>query len=322
METHIQAEPVGKTKETYFQKITPFLWIDNKTEEAVNFYTSIFNNSKIKVVTHYSPNLARMIGKKEGSVLTICFQIEGQEFVAINGGPDFQINPSISFFVNCDTFEEIDRLWSKLLDGGNVLMELDKYPFSEKYGWVKDKFGVSWQLILMDNKQKITPCLLFTGEHFKQAEEAIKLYISIFTNPALPAQNSGIIQLEYYQPGQGPEGAVVYARFKLNGQEFIAMDSNLEHNFNFTPAISFVVNCNTQEEIDYYWNKLSEGGFEEAQQCGWLADKFGVSWQIVPAVIEEWLSGPDPARTDRVMQAVCQMKKLDFKTLQQAYDQQ
>jgi predicted 3-demethylubiquinone-9 3-methyltransferase (glyoxalase superfamily) len=322
METHIQTEPVGKTKETDFQKITPFLWIDNQTEEAVNFYTSIFNNSKIKFVTHNSPDSARMSGKKEGSVLTISFQIEGQEFTALNGGTFFKINPSISFFVHCDTPEEIDRLWSRLSAGGDVLMALDRYPFNEKYGWVKDKFGVSWQLILMDNKQKLTPCLLFTGEHFKQAEEAINFYISIFRNPDLPAENSGISQLQYYQPGQGPEGAIIHARFKLNGQEFIAMDSNLEHNFNFTPAISFVVNCKSQEEIDYYWNKLSESGVEEAQQCGWLADKFGVSWQIVPDVLGELLSSPDPARSGRVLNAILQMKKIDIKTLQQAYEQQ
>ena len=322
METHIKTEPVRKTKGTDLQKITPFLWFVNRTEEAVNFYTSIFDNSKVKFVTHYSPDTAKISGNKEDSILTICFQIGGQEFTALNGGADFQINPSISFFVHCDTSEEIDRLWSKLSDGGDVLMELDKYPFSEKYGWVKDKFGVSWQLILMDNKQKFTPCLLFTGEHFKQAEEAINFYISIFRNPALAAESSGIIHLEYYQPGQGPEGAVSHARFKLDGQEFIAMDSNLEHNFNFNPAVSFVVNCNSQEEIDYYWNKLSEGGIEEAQQCGWLADKFGVSWQIVPAVLGELLSSPDPARTARVLKAILQMKKIDFKTLQLAYGQQ
>ena len=242
METHIQAQPVGRTKGTDLQKITTCLWLDNQTEEAVNFYSSIFNNSKKKIVTHNSADSAKMSGKKEGSVLTISFQIEGQEFTALNGGPFFQINPSISFFVHCDTSEEIDRLWSRFSAGGEVLMALDKYPFSEKYGWVQDKFGVSWQLILLDNKQKIAPCLLFTGEHFKQAEEAINFYISIFRNPALPAESSGISLLQYYQPGQGPEGAVVHARFKLNGQEFIAMDSNLEHNFNFNQAISFVVN--------------------------------------------------------------------------------
>ena len=322
METHIPTEPVGKTKGPDLKKIIPFLWFDNQTEEAVNFYTSIFNNSTIKFVTHYSPDSARMSGKKEGSVMTISFQLEGQEFTAINGGPVFQINPSISFFVHCGTAEEIDRLWSRLSAGGEVLMQLAKYPFNDKYGWVKDKYGVSWQLILMDNKQKFAPCLLFTGEHFKQAEEAINFYISIFRNPALPTESTGILHLEYYQPGQGPEDAVVHARFKLNDQEFIATDSNLELNFNFNPAISFVVNCNTQEEIDYYWNKLSEGGLEEAQQCGWLADKFGVSWQIVPVVLGELLSGSDPARSGRVMLEILQMKKIDLKTLQQAYEQQ
>lgn len=147
MGIHIQAEPVGKSKGTDLQKITPFLWFYNQTEENVNFYTSIFNKSKIKFVTHYSPNIAGFTGKKEGSVMTICFQIEGQEFLAMNGGPNFQINPSISFSVNCTTSEEIDRLWSKLSEGGEVLMELNKYPFSKKYGWVKDKFKVSWQIV-------------------------------------------------------------------------------------------------------------------------------------------------------------------------------
>ena len=321
METHIQAEPVGKAKWTDLQKITPFLWFDNQAEEAVNFYTSIFKNSKIKFVTHYSHEAAKASGCKEGSVLTVSFQIEGQEFTALNGGPVFQINPSISFFVNCDTTEEVDRLWSKLSVDGEVLMALDKYPFSEKYGWVKDRFGVSWQLILMGQKQIITPCLLFTGDQFKKAEEAINFYISVFRNPNLPAESSGIVQLSYYPAGMPDEGAIMHAKFSLNEQEFVAMDSGMNHKFNFNPAVSLVVNCKNQEELDYYWDKLSEGGFEGAQQCGWLADKYGVSWQIVPAVLGELLSGSDPARSGRVMQALLQMKKLDIKTLQKAFNQ-
>ena len=320
METHIQTEPVRKLKGTDIQKITPFLWFDGQAEDAVNYYTSIFENSKTKYFTHYNAESAKVSGNKEGQVMTVSFQIEGQEFTAINGGPYFQINPSISFFVNCDTAEEVDRLWSKLSVGGEVLMALDKYPFSEKYGWIKDKFGVSWQLILMGQKQKITPCLLFTGAQFKKAEEAINYYISIFRNPNLPAESSGIIQLSYYPAGMSAEGAIMHAKFSLNGQEFVAMDSNLEHKFNFNPAISFVINCKTQDELDYYWNKLTEGGPEEAQMCGWLADKYGVSWQVVPSVLGELLKGTDPARSGRVMQALMQMKKLDIKTLQQAYN--
>jgi predicted 3-demethylubiquinone-9 3-methyltransferase (glyoxalase superfamily) len=314
MESHTQTEPVRKSNQTDIQKITPFLWFNNQAEEAVNFYTSIFNNSKIKAVTRNSPESAKASGNMEDSVLTVSFQIEGQEFTALNGGPDFLINPSISFFVNCDTTEEVDRLWAKLSVGGEALMEL------EKYGWIKDKYGVSWQLILQRQKQKITPCLLFTGDQYKKAEEAINLYISIFRNPNLPANSSGIIQLERYPAGMNAEGAIMHAKFSLNGQEFVAMDSNLDHKFNFNLAVSFAVNCKTQDELDYYWDKLSEGGPEEAQVCGWLADRYGVSWQIVPAVLGELLSGSDPSRSGRVMQALMQMKKLDIRTLQQAYD--
>ena len=252
--------------------------------------------------------------------MTIGFQIEGQEFTAINGGPIYQINPSISLFVSCDTTEEVDRLWSKLSDGGEALMALDKYPFSEKYGWIKDKFGVSWQLIYAGRKQKIAPCLLFTGPQFNKAEEAINFYISIFKNPLFSTDSSDILQLEHYPAGMSDEGAVMHAKFTINGQEFVAMDSNLDHKFNFNPAVSFVINCKTQDELDYYWDKLAESGPVEAQICGWLVDKFGVSWQIVPAVLGELLSGNDSARSGRVMQALLQMKKLDIRTLQQAYD--
>lgn len=312
MESQINVQPREKMEDTGIQMITPFLWFDNQAEEAVNFYTSIFKNSRIKFITRYSAEGARASGMKENSVMTAAFRIEGQEFTAINGGPMFTISPAISFFVNCDNLEEIDRLWAKLSEGGNIFMELDKYPFSEKYGWVQDKFGVSWQLILPGRIQKIAPCFMFTGEQHKKAEEAINFYISVF-------RNSSIIQLELYKGEEGPEGAVVHAKFALDGQEFIAMDSHMELPYSFNPAISLVVNCETQEEINYYWEKLAEGGYEGAQQCGWLQDKYGVSWQIVPATLGELLSDPDPAKSGRVMQAMLQMKKIDIHALKQAY---
>jgi len=313
METQIIAKPVTNKRGTAFGKITPFLWFDSEAEEAVNFYTSIFNSSKIKTITHYGAEGAKASGREKGTVMTVSFQLEGQEFTAINGGPVFKITPTISFFVNCNTPEEIDRLWSKLSDGGEIFMELKKYPFSEKYGWVKDKYGVSWQLILPGREQKIAPCLMFTGEQHKKAEEAIHFYTSVFNN-------SDIIQLERYKAGEGPEGAVVHSKFTLNGQEFVAMDSHTPLPYNFNPAISLVVNCETQEELDYYWDKLAEGGYEAAQQCGWLQDQYGLSWQIVPATLGELLSDADPAKSGRVMQAMLQMKKIDINTLQQAYN--
>ena len=301
-----------KLKQSDNQKITPFLWFDSQAEEAVNFYIATFKNSKIKIVTRYGAEGEKAAGRAKGSVMTISFQIEDQEFVAINGGPIFEITPAISFFVSCDTPEEVDHLWTKLSEDGVIFMDLDKYTFSEKYGWVKDRFGVSWQLILPGRKQKIAPCLMFAGNQHKKAGEAINFYTSIF-------KNSEIIQLVNYQKGEGPEGSVVHSKFTLNGQEFIAMDSHTELPYNFSPAISFVVNCSTQDEIDYYWEKLTEGGYEEAQRCGWLQDKYGVSWQIVPAVLGELLSDADPEKSGRVMRALLQMKKIDINGLKEAY---
>lgn len=313
METQVISEQVNKATGIGFQKITPFLWFDNEAEQAVNYYTSLFNNSKIELVTRYSEAAAKASGREKGTVMTISFQIEGQKFTAIDGGPIFKITPSISFFVNCDKHEEIDRLWTKLSEGGEIFMELKKYPFSEKYGWVKDKYGISWQLILGGRSQKITPCLMFTGDQHKKAEEAIGFYTSVF-------KHSDIIQLERYTAGVGPEGGVVHAKFTLDGQEFIAMDSHVALPYNFSPALSFVMNCQTQEEIDYYWEKLTAGGPKEAQQCGWLQDKYGVSWQVVPSNLGEMVSDTDPAKSEKVMQALLQMKKIEINTLQRAFN--
>ena len=152
------------------QRITPFLWFDSQAEEAASFYTSIFNNSKISFITHYGEEGAQASGRPQGTVMTVAFQLDGQEFVALNGGPIFK----------------------------------------------------------------------------------------------------------------------------------------------FTEAVSFVVNCESQDEVDYYWEKLSEGGDEKAQQCGWLKDKYGVSWQVVPKVLGELLSNPDPERSSRVMKAMLTMKKIDM----------
>lgn len=158
------------------QRITPFLWFDNQAEEAVNFYTSIFKNSKIVTVTRYTKEVSEVAGRPEGSVMTVAFELDGQAFVALNGGPQFK----------------------------------------------------------------------------------------------------------------------------------------------FTEAVSFVVNCDSQEEVDYFWEKLSAGGDEAAQQCGWLKDKYGLSWQIVPRVLDELLSDPDPERSRRALKAMLQMRKLDTTALRRA----
>ncbi|MCL5432911.1 MAG: VOC family protein, partial [Patescibacteria group bacterium] len=259
---------------------------------------------------------AKVSGMPKDSVMTVAFELGGLEFIALNGGPEFKFSPAVSFFVNCKTKEEVDKLWTKLSEDGAVLMKLDKYLFSEKYGWVQDKFGVSWQLMFSGNgdvKQKITPTLMFVQEVAGKAEEAIDFYTSVF-------YNSKVGDISRYDKGDEPnkEGAIKHASFTLEGQEFMAMDSYLEHNFTFNESISFVVNCKTQQEIDYYWGKLSF--VPESEQCGWLKDKYGLSWQIVPTILDEMLQDEDNERSKRVMQAMLQMKKIDIEALKNAYE--
>ena len=312
METQTKAEQKDSLRSSFQQQITPFIWFDHQAEEAVNFYISIFNNSALLKTVRYGEEGSEISALEAGTVMTIDFVIEGQKFTALNGGPIFQLNPSISFFVNCSNEKEVNRLWTKLSDGGTVMMELDHYPFSEKYGWIQDRYGVSWQLILQPRDQKIVPCLMFAGDQHKKAEEAINFYTSIFSD-------SEIIMMEKYKKGEGPKGGVVHSKFNLNGQEFVAMDSHIPMPVNFNPALSMVIRCETQDELDYYWNELSKGGDEKAQQCGWLQDRFGVSWQIVPKILGQLLNDENSVKSGRVMQSMLKMKKIDIQKLQSAF---
>jgi predicted 3-demethylubiquinone-9 3-methyltransferase (glyoxalase superfamily) len=295
---------------TIIEKITPHLWFDNNAGEAARFYTSIFKNSKIK-------NLTTLHNTPSGTVEIFTVELLGQEFTLINAGPLFKFNPSISFLVACSTKEEVDELWKKLSEGGGMaLMELAEYPFSEKYGWVQDKYGLSWQVMFMGDrkiKQRIVPTLMFVGKQCGKAEEAINFYASIFDN----ARVGDILR---YSKGEEPdkEGTVKHAAFMLEGQEFAVMDSARVHNFAFNEAISFMVHCETQKEIDYYWGKLST--YPEAEQCGWLKDKYGLSWQIVPNLMDEMLKDNDKNKIARVTEAFLQMKKLDIAKLKKAYE--
>ena len=263
------------------QKIIPFLWFENGAEEAVNFYVSLFKNSEIVERAYYDEASAAASGMPAGSLLTVGYKLMGMEFGALNGGAVFKFSPAVSFFVNLKSLDELDALWEKLSDGAKVMMPYDKYPFSEKYGWLEDKYGVSWQLGLSQEDEGITPSLLFVGKQYGRAVEAINYYTELF-------ENSKIELTVPYEAGED-EGtspdAVKFASFVLQGENFIAMDSGMKHEFEFTGAISLMVNCETQQEVDMLWDKLSDGG--QVQQCGWLTDKFGVTWQIVPTVLNK-----------------------------------
>jgi predicted 3-demethylubiquinone-9 3-methyltransferase (glyoxalase superfamily) len=297
------------------QTIVPHLWYDKEAKEAAEFYASIFPNSQITDVTtiHDTPS---------GDSDIVSFELWRQKFMAISAGPFFKINPSISFMVNFDPSreenakEKLNDVWKKLSEGGTELMPLDKYPFSEWYGWIQDKYGLSWQLILTnpdgEERPAIIPSLLFVGDQCGNAEEAIRFYLSVFKNA-----KQGLIAR--YPEGMEPdkEGTIMFSDFNLENLWFVAMDSAHEHKFSFNEAISFMVYCDTQEEIDYYWEKLS--AVPEAEQCGWLKDKFGVSWQIVPRQMDEMMSKGTPEQLARLTKAFLKMKKFDLVELQKAY---
>ena len=296
------------------QKITPHLWFDKEAREAAEFYTSVISasggkDSRVKSTTtlHNTPS---------GTVDLVTIALWGQEFTFISAGPLFKFNPSVSFLIAGETKGEVDALWKRLSEGGKPLIPLGEYPFSERYGWTQDRYGLSWQVMFAGNrpiKQKITPTLMFVGGVCGKAEEAINFYASVF-------HNAKVGDIFRYSKGEEPdnEGTVKYEAFTLEGQQFAAMDSAREHNFNFNEAMSFMVHCDNQQEIDYYWGKLS--AVPAAEQCGWLKDKYGLSWQIVPTVMDEMLKDKDEKKIARVTEAFLKMKKFDIGVLKQVYE--
>ncbi len=292
------------------QKIIPHLWFDKEAKEAAEFYAGAFPNSKVT-------NVSTIKNTPSGDCDIVSFEVMGYSFMAISAGPYFKINPAVSFMINFDPSkndqarEQIDEIWNKLIEGGKALMPLDKYPFSEHYGWVQDKYGVSWQLIFTnpagEERPLIIPSLMFIGNNAGKAEEATDFYLSVFKDT-----KRGTIAR--YPAGMAPdkEGTLMFTDFTLAGQWFAAMDSAHEHKFNFSEAVSLVVSCADQAEIDYYWEKLS--AVPESEQCGWLKDKYGVSWQIVPEKMND-IMAKNPAK---VTQAFLQMKKFNLAELEAA----
>ncbi|MES2779208.1 MAG: VOC family protein [Bacteroidota bacterium] len=303
------------------QKIIPHLWFDKEAVEAAAFYTSVFPQSKVTHTTtiHNTPS---------GDCDIVSFVLWNKEFMAISAGPLFKLNPSVSFMVNFDpllfgtsadnetvALETLNTAWDKLSEGGKVLMPIDSYPFSKRYGWLQDKYGVSWQLIFTDpegdSRPAILPSLMYTGNRCGKAEEARAFYLSVFNN----AQQGSIHR---YPQGMEPdkEGTVMHTDFRLEDTWFVAMDSAQEHGFDFNEAISFMVTCKNQDEIDYYWEKLS--AVPESEQCGWLKDKYGVSWQITSSEMEKMMQEGTQEQIDRITEAFMPMKKIEIAKIKKA----
>ncbi len=236
----------------------------------------------------------------------------------LNGGPHFEKNASVSFMVMCETEDEVQKYWDQLQDGGIVLMALDSYPWSKKYGWIRDKFGVTWQLYLGEKKseQRIIPTLMFIHQNNGKAMEAMELYTKIFPN-------SKIESVLKYGKGVNDENHEVsenvqHAHFEIDGYSMFCMDNSYDHKFDFNEGISMVIMTENQEETDHLWSSLTTDGGRESM-CGWLKDKFGMSWQIVPKRLIELMGDSDQQKAQNVVQAMMKMRKIVIKDLEEAY---
>lgn len=283
--------------------IFPCLWFDGDAQQAAHFYCEIFRG-KITVDSPVVQNI----------------KIFDQLMMLLNGGPQFQKNASISFMIICETETEVENYWKPLSDGGIVLMELGEYAWSKKYGWVRDKFGVTWQLYLGEKQgeQKMIPTLMYIHQNNGKALEAMEMYTKIFPN-------SKIGSILKYGDGVGnetheiPEN-VQHAHFEINDYSFFCMDNSYDHKFDFNEGISIVVMTDNQEDTDHLWNSLTENGGKESQ-CGWLKDKFGVSWQIVPKKLLELMNDFEhPNKAQKTVEAMLKMRKIVIADLENAYN--
>lgn len=290
------------------QKIIPHLWYDTEAVEAAQWYVKLFEDSKII-------HVSTIPDTPSGDAETVDFQLAGMRFFAISAGPYFAFNPSISLMVSCSNPQEVDRLYAELNVNGTELMSLGEYPFSKRYAWIQDKYGLSWQIMLVDNmteRRRIRPTLLFAGEACGKAEKALHYYLSIFEGASKGDVN-------YYQTGEPMDARakINYAELNLLGNQFIAMDHGFGGDFTFNEAFSLMILCASQGEIDYFWDKLSFA--PEAEQCGWVKDQFGLSWQIVPENLNDILANGTEEEVKRINQAVLQMKKLDIAAIESAW---
>ena len=292
--------------------IAPCLWLRDGAETAAAFYLDAFDG-RVIARTLFPEGADNPVGKPRGSLMSVEIEVLGQRLTVLNGGSQFVLNPSISLFVRVGTVAEVERLFGALSAGGEVLMPLGAYPWSPRFGWANDRFGVSWQVMAAPDDvslPSIAPFLLFCGAQFDNALPAMDRLCQVFPN-------SRVDGIERFGAGEPGEGSVKQGRFVLGGQRFMAMDSAMDHGFAFNEALSLQVLCDGQAEVDYFWRELSLGG--EPGQCGWLKDRFGISWQVVPARWVDWLGSEAAAARERVFHAMAEMTKIEVAVLEEAF---
>lgn len=277
----------------------PCLWFNQQAREAAELYVQAFPGSSIRA----------------DAGMVVITEIYGYKVMGLNGGPAFSINPSISLYVRSTDPEQARKTWDLLQEGGKIMMPLGAYPWSTCYGWVQDRFGMTWQITVVDRAgalPSLSPSLLFTGPRFGKALMALKQYQAVFPATETLAQ-------VLYPEGDPQAGKLMFAEIRLMGSHLILMDGPGEHAFQFNEGVSLVIDCNDQEEVDKYWEGLLGNGGRESQ-CGWLTDPYGVSWQIVPVQLGKLIGDSDREKAGRAMQAMLGMKKLIIADLEKAFD--
>lgn len=290
----------------------PCIWLDDTALEAATFWARALPGGAVGAISRYPATGDNPSGKPPGSVLGVEVTVAGQRLFALNGGPMFRPNPSVSFFVHEPEVDAARRQFDALADGGTVMMPFGAWPWSPGFGWVQDRFGVSWQVLAGPRpagSARIVPCLLYTGAALGRAEEAMRRYVEVFPG-------SEVQHVERYGPGEGLDGGLKHGRCVVAGQEMALMDGPGGHAFAFDEGLSVQALCDTQAEIDALWAALGDGG--APGPCGWLRDRFGLHWQVNPTVISAVLAGPDAAAAERVFRATMRMGKIDLATLERA----
>ena len=275
--------------------LCPCIWYVKDGHTAATFYTTVFKPSRILAV----------------HPLTTEFELKGNKFIAMNGGTKYHPNPSISFMVSFNDESELESSWTLLTQNGEIILPLSAYPWSSNYGCCLDQYGVCWQLIksvFANTGQNIAASFMFTNSNAGKADEAMPFYTGIFPHSYIHSIN------RYGAGEEETEGHVKHGIFILSDKVFTAMDNSSSDVSSFSEGISIVIPCDNQAQIDYYWSKLADGGTENTS--GWLKDKYGVSWQVVPSILGNLLSDQD--KSTRVMQALLKMKKIDIDTLLKA----
>lgn len=295
-------------------RIVPCIWLDDQAEAAAAFYVAAFPEGRVEAVARYPRSGENPSGRPPGSVLTVDFSVAGQRLTLLNGGPSFEPNPSVSFHVHLPDAAAVDALHAALGAGGRDLMPLDAYPWSPRFVWLQDRFGVSWQLMARAAAKRptVVPAIMFGGPQHGRAREAIAAYVA-----ALPS--SRVAHVEDFGEGEGGEvGTVKQAALDLLGQPFVAMDGGPAHRFGFDMGLSLQVMCADQAEVDAVATALAADGGNE-DQCGWVRDRFGLWWQVVPQQVGAWMASDDEAARDRVFRALLPMHRLDVAALERAF---